>query len=92
MPALLERELIGEGRNIHGDTGIGVPVPGPADTVAGFDHEVVAESRPVELDCGADPGEPGADDQCVVVGHHRLLPITCTPCLGRRVSVASSST
>src|SRR5450755_825218 len=66
--ALLEGKLVGERRDIDGDTGIGVPVPGPADSVAGFDHQVIGEPRLVELDCGADPGESGTDDQCVVVG------------------------
>ena len=65
---LLERELVGKRRNVHGDTGIGVPVPGAADPVAGLDDEVVAEALLVELDGGADAREPRADDQAVVVG------------------------
>ena len=65
---LLERELVGKRRNIHRDTGIGVPVPGAADAVAGLDDQVVVESFLIELDGGADAREPGADDQAVVVG------------------------
>ena len=74
---LLERVLIRRRRNVHGDTGIGVPVPGSADFVTGLDDEVVAESLLVELDRGADAGEPRANDQTVVIGPiavHRYLP------------------
>ena len=60
---LLERELVGRRRDVHGDTGIGVPVPGAADVVAGLDDEVVAEALLIELDRGADAGESRADDQ-----------------------------
>src|SRR6202012_532041 len=69
--------LIGRRRNVHGDTGIRVPVPRAADIVTRLDDEVVAESLLVELDRGADAGESRADDQAVVVGLlvvHRYLP------------------
>ena len=66
--ALLEGELVGERRDVHGDTGIRVPVPGSAGSVARLDHQVVADPGLVELDRGADAGEPGADDDGVVVG------------------------
>jgi hypothetical protein len=67
--ALLEGELIGERRNIHGDTGIRVPVPGAAGTVAGLDELIVTQAGLVQLDRGADTGEPRTDDQGVVVRH-----------------------
>ena len=93
--ALLERELVGERRDVHGDPGIGVPVTRCRRRRRRPRPSVVVQSRLVELDRGADPGEPGADDDGVVVrgvGHGRLRPITVTPCLRRSVSVASSST
>ena len=103
--ALLEGELVRERRNVNGDTGIRVPVPSAAWPVASLDHQVVAQARLVELDGGADAGKTGADDDGVVVGHCLHLPVllssagpsrrwamTCNPCLGRNVSVASSST
>jgi hypothetical protein len=65
---LLERELVGKRRDVDGDAGIGVPVPGAADAVTGLDDEIVAEALLIELDGGADAREPRADDQAVVVG------------------------
>ena len=66
--ALLERELIGERRNINGDTGIGVPVPRAAGSVACLDDQVVVQAGLVELDRGADAGESGTDDHAVIIG------------------------
>src|SRR4029077_4806493 len=103
--ALLEGELVRERRNVNGDTGIRVPVPGAAWSVACLDHQVVTEVRLVELDRGTDAGKAGADDDGVVIGRclhlsvllssagpSRLCAMTRKPCLGRNVSVASSST
>ncbi len=79
VPALLEGELVGERRNVHGDTGIGVPVPGAADPVACLDDQVIGQPGPVQVDGRTDAGESGADDQRVIVGgffarDHRCLP------------------
>src|SRR5258707_3143396 len=94
--ALLEGELVGKRRNVNGDTGIRVPVPGAARPVACLDNQVVTHSGLVELDGGADAGKACADDDGVVIGHchktSRLCATTRKPCLGRNVSVASSST
>jgi len=66
---LLERELIAEGRNVDGDAGIGVPVPGSADTVARLHQQVVVEAGCGELDRRADPGEPRSHDHDLVIRH-----------------------
>ena len=65
--ALLEGELVGERRDVDRDPGIGVPVPRAARLLAGLDDQVVVHPGAIELDRGADAGEPGTDDDDVVV-------------------------
>jgi hypothetical protein len=65
--ALFERELVAGRRDVDADARVGVPVPGAADAVAGFEQDRVVEPGLVELDGGADAGEPGADDRYLVI-------------------------
>src|SRR5262249_9151715 len=61
--ALREGELVAERGDVDPDPRIRVPVPGAADAVTGLEQGPVGDPRFVQLDRGADAGEPGADDR-----------------------------
>lgn len=48
--------------------GVGVPVPGAADVVAGLEDDEIVEAGPGQFDRRSDTGETGADHHDLVVG------------------------
>src|ERR1700735_2122376 len=67
VAALLEGELVAEGRDVDRYPWIGVPVPGAPATVPGLQHDEVAEAGLVELDRRPDAREAGTDHDDLVV-------------------------
>ena len=67
VAALLEGELVAEGRDVDRDPRVGVPVPGAPDTVPRLEHDEVAEAGLVELDRRPDAREAGTDHDDLVV-------------------------
>ena len=66
-----ERERVQQRRDVACRTGIRVVTPGSADAVVALDEDEVVDSGSGEFDGGADAGEAGTDDECVVgvLGH-----------------------
>src|SRR5207248_7404065 len=62
VPALVERERVEVARDVAGDPGIGVEVPGASEVRRAVEDRDVLEAVPAQLDRGRDPPEPCADD------------------------------
>ena len=60
-----ERERVELARHVAGGAGVGVVAPRAADVGAALDDDEVALAVLLELDGGAQAGEPGPDDQVV---------------------------
>ena len=76
--ALAVGELVAEGRDVHRDARVRVPVPGTADPVALFDDEQVLKAGATQRDRRADAGEATAHDDDLVIGK-RHVPVLSDP-------------
>ena len=74
-----EGEGVELARHVAGRAGVGVVAPGAADVGALLDDDEVALAVLLQLDRGAQTGEPGADDQVLdgPVGVRRLGRCSC---------------